>query len=121
VRYGERFPGMRAHLRDHGMLATCAAQWREGVAHAIKAGRLLPAGRYLELRYEDLLREPARVWERASAFLGIADPTPGIRFLEGAAVRERAETWRSSLSPAQIRVLEPYLRPTLESLGYAWR
>jgi hypothetical protein len=120
VRYGERFPGMRDHLRSCGMLATCAAQWREGVVHAVIEGRRLPDHSYLELRYEDLVREPARVWERISGFLGIADPANGIRFLERAVVSERAEKWRSCLTPEQMRVLEVHIRPTLEFLGYEW-
>jgi hypothetical protein len=120
VRYGERFPGMRDHLRSCGMLATCAAQWREGVAHAVIEGRRLPECSYLELRYEDLVRKPGPAWERVSSFLGIQDPAKGIQFLERAVVCERAEKWRSCLTPEQMRVLESHIRPTLEFLGYEW-
>ena len=120
VRYGERFPGMREHLRSCGMLATCAAQWREGVTHAVIEGRRLPECSYLELRYEDLVRKPGPAWQRVSSFLGIQDPATGIQFLESAAVCERAERWRSCLTPEQVRVLELQIRPTLEFLGYQW-
>ena len=121
IRYGERFPGMRDHLRRHGMLATCAAQWREGVAHAVIEGRRLPECSYLELRYEELVREPARAWKRVSRFLGIDDPAQGIQFLERGVVGDRAEHWRSVLTAEQMRVLESHIRPTLEFLGYEWR
>jgi hypothetical protein len=102
------------------MLATCAAQWREGVAHAVIEGRRLPECRYLELRYEELLREPAPAWERVSRFLGIDDPAKGIQFLERGVVGGRAEHWRSVLTAEQMRVLESHIRPTLEFLGYEW-
>jgi len=72
------------------------------------------------LRYEDLVRQPAPVWERVSGFLGIPDPEKGIRALERAVVCERAETWRSCLTREQMRSLEPHIRPTLEFLGYQW-
>jgi hypothetical protein len=41
-------------LRDMGLLETCALQWRMCVERACRAGRELPADRYLECRLEDL-------------------------------------------------------------------
>jgi hypothetical protein len=55
----------------------CAHQWRDAVATARADGGRLPAGSYLELRYEGLLADPADVVGRALDFLGLG-PDPQV-------------------------------------------
>ena len=120
IRYGERFPGMRDHLRTYGMFATCAVQWREGVVHAAFEGRRLPTQNYLEVRYEDVVRHPKMVWEQISGFLAIDDPSKGAEFLERNVVRDNADKWRLVITEEQMHILERHIRPTLEFFGYRW-
>jgi len=51
--------------------ATCASRtWREYVSSASGFGRTLPAGRYIEMRYEELVAEPESTMRRLLEFLG---------------------------------------------------
>lgn len=120
IRYGERFPGMAAHLRTHGLLATAGAQWREGVMQAMIAGRGLPPGIYLELRYEDLVARPEATWRRVAAFLGMPAEGPSLDYLCANVRPTNIDKWRREATPDQLRTLEPFIRPTLEFLGYEW-
>ncbi len=56
-----RYPAQN-HIR-------CAHQWRDSVRIARADGRELPAGRYREVRYEDLVRDPAGAVGEVLAFL----------------------------------------------------
>ena len=120
VRYGERFPGMEQHLRAYGSLATCAAQWREGVLHALSEGRRLSGDTYFELRYEDLLARPSEEWARLASFLGVDADSPAREFLMETATRRSEKDWSREEYREFLRPIEPHIRPTLEFLNYAW-
>jgi hypothetical protein len=55
----------------------CAHQWRDSVTIARADARALPAGRYVEVRYEDLLAEPAATARGLLEFMGL-DPHPHV-------------------------------------------
>lgn len=53
----------------------CAEAWREQVQWVRRIGEMLGPGRYWEVRYEDLLADPAQRLTQACGFLGVAfDP-----------------------------------------------
>lgn len=120
VRYGERFPGMTAHLRAYGTLATGGAQWREGVMQATHAGRRLGPERYIEIHYEDLLDRPAETWPRIAGFLGIAPDGPGAEWLNDNLRPNHAPDWSDPVYAEFLDTVEPFIRPTCEYLGYRW-
>ncbi len=63
----ERYPKDN-HIR-------CACQWRDAVAVARREGQALGPRRYLEIRYEDLVRNPKATVQRALDFSGLS-PDP---------------------------------------------
>ncbi len=91
-------------------------------------------GRYLEVRYEQLVRQPRAVMERVLAFLGEPWDDAVLRHEQGgaalpateassAAVREAVHTrataaWRTALSTDEIDLLEGIIGPVLRQLGY---
>jgi hypothetical protein len=112
-------------------LVDFACQWRLEVAGARRFGREAAAGRYLELRYEDLVAEPEARLREVCRFLGLelepamleyhrrvdaaqlADhprlaepPTPGTR------------RWGEQMSPADNERFEAVAGALLEELGY---
>ena len=116
----------------------CAIQWRDAVRIAREDARALPAGSYRELRFEDLLREPARVVSEALGFIGlelhpevqaflpkIQDSTTGsyharkqVRHYVDDHSR-RVGRHIENLSPEQIAEVEAVCGETLRELGYA--
>jgi hypothetical protein len=93
--------------------ATRAAwAWRRYVT----AARAVPE-RTLELRYEELVADPAAAAARAAAFLG-SDPEPLAAAF--ARVHDRSTgRWRRDLTPEQIEDVEREAGSLLRELGYA--
>jgi hypothetical protein len=55
--------------------------WHVMVGQGLSLGRMLPAERYLELRYEDFCRQPHEAGQRILAFLGCQSCRPFRRIL----------------------------------------
>lgn len=104
-----------------------AQRWVDGV----EAARLIGSGmgpRYIEIRYEDLLRDPTGQICRCCDFLSIAfDSTmlhPGAVENLGEAAgyleikRDNSEKWRTSMYAEQLSQIERIAGHTLRSLGY---
>jgi hypothetical protein len=117
-----------AHPTD---AAGFACQWRTEVAAAHGLGRRVGAGRYLELRYEQLVEDPERELKRICTFAELpfeADmlsyagnvdvsrkphqqsltkpPTPGLR------------NWRAAMSPEDVAAFQEIAADVLAALGY---
>lgn len=119
-RYAERVPGLPHILKTQGLDVAAAVQWREVVMAAVTDGRRLGPERYLELRYEDLLFDPAATWSRLLAFLGVKETGRGAAFLAEVLRPSAHAAWRQGPDAARIAALEAHMRPTLEYLGYEW-
>jgi hypothetical protein len=132
-------PGWKAILEAHPEAnhIRCAIQWRDTVRLAREDARVLPAGSYIEIRYEDLLREPARVVTETLGFIGlelhpevqaflpkIQDSTAGsyharkqVRHYVDDHSR-RVGRHVENLTAAQIAEVEAVCGPMLRELGY---
>lgn len=112
-----------------------ALWWRHNVAVAMREGRRLEVGRYVEVRLERLVAEPERILRGLCEALGeeyapqmlsyhdvissgpyasraghlVRPPTPGLR------------DWRAQMSPRQQQLVEAACRPSLRKLGYLVR
>jgi hypothetical protein len=114
-----------------GSARSVACQWRTEVADARALGRRVGDARYLEVRYERFVRDPAAELQRICAFadlqfeptmldyVGASDaaskphhrslarpPTPGLR------------DWRTQMSSADIVAFERVAGDLLAELGY---
>lgn len=120
ARWGERPPGMKEMLRVYGLLVTAGIQWRESVMHATQQGRALPPDKYIEIRYEDFLRQPELEWTRIADFIGVDAEGPSLDYIRSSVQQENYGKWREKLTRAELKKLEPHIRPTMEYLGYEW-
>lgn len=112
-------------LGERGSLATlvrCGEYWVDRVAirRSVKSDP-----RYIELRYEELVREPEKALRPILEFLGLdwseqmlsadaeaGDPTAGPAFTSSIG------RWRKELSAVEIEVLRPVVGEMLGELGY---
>ena len=106
-----------------------ACQWVTEVRAARKLGRRVGAERYLEVRYEDLVNEPAAVVERVCAFASLpfqpamlepekvelAEKPHHRRLLEAPS---KGRDWRDELSAEDASAFEEVGGDLLEELGY---
>jgi len=114
-----------SHLRAweaHGRspLALAALQWRSVIERAREERDALRPERYLEVRYEDFLADPAavmrRIWEAV-------DLPPSPRTLTFIAERLRPAARRrgfgEAFRPEELAMLDELIGDLLEELGYA--
>lgn len=108
-----------------------ACQWRMELAEARALGKRVGAHRYLELRYEDLVREPTRHLQTICAFLGVAwDPimldhqtpvtagTERDHVLLASAPVANVRDWKAQMSSRQVARVEAIAGDALASSGY---
>lgn len=113
----------------------CAMAWKEVVEIALAD---LAGTPHLQIRYEDLVREPRATAATLMRFLGLDAPPPVVDFCEriqnstAAVYRAQVQTrwsrddhtlrigrWRENLSVEEQRSIGELLAPLLARLGYA--
>jgi hypothetical protein len=118
-------------------VAQAARLWAERVAKGCADGRALPPGRYIELRYEDLVEDAAGEAKDLAKFLEL-DFDPGmLDYTERArgAVLKRAtqfnphvtepptqtRSWTTEMQPEHVAIFEAVAGEVLDDLGYERR
>jgi len=113
-------------------VALCALRWRMRVERARRDGQALPAGSYLELGYENLVRAPEATANRLCDLLRLPFRPEMLRFHEGAHDRVRGlsakdawrpptvgvRDWRADLAPRDVELFEALAGDLLTELGY---
>jgi hypothetical protein len=125
----------KKHLTDrpdnpvgHSILAACdalaephpvqaARSWEYQVRQYEKVRALLPPDRVLDLRFEDLCRDPAGVGEQVRRFLGVPMTEAARNYLASKVDAGKLEQYRNE-DPAQVRQIEQHIGSTLKHLGY---
>ena len=117
-----------------------ARKWRADVEAGIRDGQPLGTDRYVELRYEDLVTDPAGALRAVCALAGLPfaeamlDPAarrdhPTLAPEEGRPSHARAQEevaagardWRTQMLPEDVRRFESVAGPLLDDLGYERR
>jgi len=120
-----------ARRHDFGVYNTyfAAKYWKNYVETGHAYGTHLPDSTYLEIRYEDILRDQRAAMLKISDFLeeeftesllnfekaGLAGKTP---LVQKPVQPNNAEKWRNHMSKWQIRVFESAAGDTLSRFGY---
>jgi hypothetical protein len=111
---------------------TVARLWKVRVRAGRRDGEALPAGAYLELRYETLLEQPEQTMRRVCEFLGepYCDDVLRLNPIRRKAARPDKEPfragivtanagkWKNEMSPFNRRLFESVAGDLLETLGY---
>lgn len=113
--WGPRLPGMRGLVKELDILEVACLQWRTCVEQACAYGRTLPAERYLELRLEALDKSAI---ELMLNFLGIDNEPALDAHYRNRFKQDKAGGRRKKASLEDEVMLECWLRPTLDWLGY---
>lgn len=119
-------------------VAKAAALWADRVGKGIVAGRALEAGRYIELRYEDLIEDPSGEVKTLCEFLDIEFDSSMLDYTERArnSMLPRAarynphlskhptadvRTWQDTMPARHVEVFEAIAGNVLTELGYERR
>lgn len=100
-------------------LELCARHWVEEVRVLEEGGRLIAPDRHLQIRYEDLIDEPATVLARIAEFGGL-DPADRrwTSQLDRLQYPDRNEQWRKALPPEDVAVIEQVAAEALARYDY---
>jgi Sulfotransferase family len=114
-----------------------ARKWTKDVSAGRRAGHDLAAGKYLEVRYEDLVSDPGAELRKICALADLPFTTEMLEYHSDAGSRLQVQpnttefhqsatkpptrglrNWRTQMSRAQIEAFEALAGDTLEQLGY---
>ena len=112
-------------------LADFACQWAYEVRAARRFGETVARGRYLELRYEDLVAEPAARLEQICGFLGLPYEPEMLEYSRGVDAGSLQDhprladpptvgvrSWRDEMAPPDAELFEAIAGGLLAELGY---
>ena len=129
-------PSVREHLLGPESLPAAIDYWRDRVTAGRRAGAALGPGRYLEIRYEELVADPAPVLRRVCRFLGLDDADAMLEYTRRAerviagvwdprnheGVTRPPTTgvrdWRATMPRADAQLFDALAGDLLEELGY---
>jgi hypothetical protein len=95
-----------------------AKQWKALVRHSLQDGRTLPGDRYLELRFEGLVRDPEPVIRTVLHFTGLSCEPNFLELARRQIDPRRAQRWPTTLRAEQERECIQEMEPLLSELGY---
>ena len=107
----ERWRDLPAHL-------AAAHQWLALVEASLRDGRALPPENYLELRYEELIADPAGVADRLAGFAGLSASEEMRSAASGRVRPDFARRRQDTLSAEQTREVLELIAPLQQRLGY---
>ena len=101
-----------------GRLSICARNWVRELQELRQQLAQVERDNVLELRFEDLLRDPMRELERVVRFLGLEFP-PGYReTIAALGLGPVRDKWQSDWNESQLAQVLDEARPMLRELGY---
>ena len=96
----------------------CARNWVEEI-RAIEEGlKTVPDEQVFRLRYEDVVADPTRAFERVAAFVGLPHDAGWQGSLSGLPISDQNEGWRTRLDAAVVDRITEHQRTELERYGY---
>jgi hypothetical protein len=116
--WGPRFPGIQSFNRHYSLLETCALQWMFSVQSVLMHTWDMSHSRYLEVRFERLIGEPEKTLRQVMAFLDLPHCPAVIDTAKKDVRPEVLVHWRTAISQQEQALLEHWLRPLLDRLGY---
>jgi hypothetical protein len=113
-------PARVAEFEATSDLHRCIWGWRRHVEAVLNQTALVPAARFVQIRYEEFVRCPAPCAERLLDFLQIDNPASRAGFVAAASnVRDDSVgCWRRELSSDELSLIEAEAGDLLRRLGY---
>ncbi|MCA9102831.1 MAG: sulfotransferase [Pirellulales bacterium] len=115
---GPKIHDWRKRKAEMGRLEYTALTWRECVAAAREVGRRLPANRYLEVRFEDVVARPEETVPRLLEFLGLPPAKEVDEFIAKRIDRSTVGKWLDRISDEEMARIMPYVGDLCRDLGY---
>lgn len=116
--WGPIYPGMQNDVTSRSLVEVCALQWRASVATARRDLAALPAGEVIEVRFEELVKDPVGQSRRLAESLGLTALPAREAFLGESVQADTVGKWRRNLDASDLARVTPVIAALQEELGY---
>jgi len=120
-RWGQLDRQQQAEWEQHhkSFVALAGIQWKLMMAAMEQAAKDVPAANFMQVRYEDFVRDPVSCFRRVADFCELAWSARFEKSIMGQRVETANEKWRKDLTQEQQAILEAVLRDGLVRYGYS--
>jgi len=115
--WGPTVPGQIEYARDHSLVETVAFQWSQLLDHLLRDVAELPSGRVLQIRYEEILKDPVGQFASVAEFCEVKEPAKLID-LASRRIEQDRPRYADALTNEELACILPIIRPLQERLGY---
>lgn len=116
--WGPHFAGIDAVAAERPLLVACGIQWRRSVESTMQALEAIPERDKAEVRYEQLVRDPAQEVARVMDHLELDVHEDVRRHVSNEVTRANIDKWRREIDEAELAPLMDEIGDTLAKLGY---
>lgn len=114
--WGPRFPGIREVYKSHSLLEVAALQWKHSVDAVASFAAVHPEARLVQVKYEDILRQPNAVFAGLFEEIGLSY---GRRTCSPQhAVNSSGNTWHNVLNATEVQRVHEHIGTSLSLYGY---
>lgn len=107
--WGPRFPEIDKYIKEKALIETCAKQWCETIKAGIVAGRKFNSQQYLEIRYENAVQNPRKVFKSVFDFLSLTFPVELESHIDSYIDPHRIGKGTKSFSKEEMQLIQPHL------------
>jgi hypothetical protein len=118
--WGPRFAGLDQAVARLPLLSVCGLQWRHCVEATLDGLAQIPSECQLEVRYEELVHDPAAQLAAIFRFLDLDTAPEALALARGSLTPDHLGKWRQQIEPAELASLLEEIAPALQRLGYAF-
>ena len=116
--WGSRWPGIDGDVAKLPLAALCAKQWVIQVETALYQKNQLRPDSYMEIRYEDLVIEPQKVFDEVRLFFELGFDQNFDDWVRVTVDDSRTEKWHENLNDQQLNLVLEQSSDLLNRLGY---
>lgn len=102
--------------RHYDQFGLCVYLWMHFTTSIRQEGRQLSGNRYLEIRYEDLIRNPVRETGNVLEFCGLPASSRVSAIARNLRPASAPGKWKTAFTSGQLRVIDEILEPDLRTL-----
>jgi hypothetical protein len=99
-------------------LLMAAKHWEAEVKRMLEDSESIPKGQYIEVRYEDLIKDPKTTMHQILDFCDLSMVPQFIEYIKSFRLENRNFKWTDQYPSHQIALVESNIGPTLALLGY---
>jgi hypothetical protein len=116
--WGSRWPGFDRDVTELPLATICAKQWTLQVEAALAQKAMLKPNTYMEIRYEELVSNPQKVFDEVRCFFELDYDEKFNSWVNSAVDDSRTDKWHKNLNEEQLGLVLEQSSHLLRSLGY---